>query len=174
MKENEKFQKWATDLARTKNIDTTFFGSVVLVELYKKDTEGSEGEAELIYSEEPGSVKRRNMKLGSLLYPIAKVLAVGENVSEDYKDIKVGDILMLTDSISSIQTNPEYLNILLSYKSNEVPKVAEGISKKITAFDSSWARYSYKLDKFKDTEAEDVVTLLLPLLSTFVLGKYEI
>lgn len=42
------------------------------------------------------------------IFPIAKILKIGDSVSEDYKNYKVGDIVRISDSLLKAKQNPAW------------------------------------------------------------------
>lgn len=172
-----ELKKWATDLERINLFkDLTLTGNVAVVEVYKEKTTEENNKVEIIFKESSsGKPEKRAGKLDTLIHPIAKVLALGNNVSPEFIDIKPGYILYLPDSIKNTIPNPEYINMLISAKGNEEPKIPPGMTRNVAVFDDTWGRFRFQIDKTKEMTPVDSVTFLVPLMSTMVLGyKKEI
>lgn len=177
MIDTKELKKWATDLERANLLkDLVLTGNVAVIEVYKEKTTEDNNKVEIIFRESAsGEPKKRSGKVDTLIHPIAKVLALGNSINEDYKELQPGYILYLPDTIKNTIPNPEYINMLISSKGNDEPKIPPGMTKNVAVFDDTWGRFRFQIDKLKEMTPVDSVTFLIPLMSTMVLGyKKEI
>lgn len=169
----QRFQTWKTDLSRLEEFKNfQLFGNQLVVEVYREETTEATEKVNLIVGQSKGGEPQfSSEKVGALIQPMAKVLAVGSNMQGDFSDVKVGDILYLPDSLKSVVDSPEYLVLLMGAKGNEKPNIPKGMVKTIYAFDDKWRNYRFRVDKFGESRPVDTVTFLIPAMSTMIVGK---
>lgn len=169
----QQFQIWKTDLSRVEEFKNfKVFGNSLVIEVYREETTETTEKVNLIVGQsKSGGLELKSEKIGALIQPLAKVLAVGSDMQGSFSDIKVGDILYLPDNIKSVVDNPDYLMMLMSSKSNEKVNIPKGMTKELYSFDDKWRQYRFRLSKFNDLRPVDTVTFLIPAMSTMIVGK---
>lgn len=169
----QQYQAWKTDLSRVAEFKNfKVLGNSLVIEVYREETTEATEKVNLIVGQSKGGgLELKSEKVGALIQPLAKVLAVGDNMQGDFWDIKVGDIVYLPDSLKSVVDSPDYLSLLMGSKGNEKPNIPKGMVKTLYAFDDRWRNYRFRLDKFGEMRAVDTVTFLIPAMSTMIVGK---
>lgn len=171
---SNQFQQWINDLSRIQEFNNIkIFGNQVIVEVFREETTAQNEKVTLITEQnKSGEFITKSERIGAIIQPFGKVLAVGTEMNADYRDIKVGDILLLPDYLKSMVDNPDYILALSTTRGNEEAKVPKGMTQKIYGVDmEKWRNYRFKINKFEKLKPVDTVTFLIPCMSTMILGK---
>lgn len=170
----EQLKAWKQDNSRIEEFkNIVIFGNSVVIEVFKENTTRATEKVDIITGEtEAGGFEYSSGKIGALVHPIGKVLALGTDLQSDFKSLKVGDILILPDYLKSMVDNPKYLSLLMGSRGNEIPKEAKGMNKQILGFQDVWGKLRFRVDKMADMTHKDAVTFLVPCNSMNIVGKY--
>lgn len=107
------------------------------------------------------------------IFPFAKVIKLGTSVSPDYQDLKPGDIVHLSDDLTKVQINPEW--IAWKQMQDQRPKPEVMAMSEPQPFVGNITRlreYVFLADKFnKEPEVADMFTYAAP--QNFVLGRWN-
>jgi hypothetical protein len=109
--------------------------------------------------------------LGSRLFPIAKILSVG-NLTANYSHLKPGDIVYVDDYITDAKVNEDWVD--WSLKTKDDPEYGRKIPEPplMIGVISKWEQYRYNLDKFGGRpHVKDSFTYLVP--ESFILALDE-
>jgi hypothetical protein len=166
------FKEWASDMSRAELLKGKVFpGNVAVLEVYKEDVQ-SESKADIVIGFNEGRPVTTSTKVEALIKPVAKVLAVGNDVSDAFKGLKVGSIVRIPGSVQNTIHNPEYLTLLQVQRGNQEPKLPKGMTKTTTKFSQYWREWLFQIDPFAEMTPVDSVTFLVPLSSATV-NAYE-
>lgn len=174
------FQEWKDDNSAVEAASKyEFVGSKVLIRLFyfdppKKDSSliiGGDAATGLI-GIQSDKAKDVEVRSGFKLFPIAKILAVGNGVTGEYSKLKPGDIAVVMDDIKGTHLNPKWLDYMEKGGPNARPKITSAPPPQFIGNLAQWARDIFALDKFKAKyDTEDMMTFLLP--QNFILSKYK-
>jgi hypothetical protein len=117
--------------------------------------------------------KDLSAKLKLSIFPFAKVIKLGTGVTADYTHLQPGDIVHMSDDITKVQLNPEW--IAWKQMQDQRPKPQVMADQEPQPFVGNIARlkdYVFIADKFNnEPTTEDMFTYALP--QNFVLGKWN-
>lgn len=171
---SEQLKAWKEDNSRIDEFkDIIIFGNSVVIEVFRENTTRSTERVDIITGQtEAGGFEYSSEKVGALVHPIGKVLAVGDDMQGSFKELKPMDIVILPDYLKSMVDNPKYLSLLMGSRGNEIPKEAKGMSRQVLGFQDVWGKLRFKVDKMSDMTPKDAVTFLVPCNSMNIVGKY--
>lgn len=173
MTKTQHFEDWAKDLSRAELLkDHTFFGNCAVIEIYREPTSEDNSKVDIIVNQKAnGTFEFKSQDVSYYIKPVAKVIALGNGIYEDYKSLKIGDIIAIPDGIKNVVDNPEFINLLQMTNSNSEPKLVPGMKKKLLRFATEWNKWLYKVDKLSEMTPEDALTYLIHLNSSTIVGK---
>lgn len=144
-----------------------------LVRLFNMDITGFDGFKTLEYEWSPilKNFKLKDKPALENVFPIVKILKVGEGVKSD--KYKVGDICLVpsTDVIGE-DWNPKFLHIMQFQNSqNMKPVLPEGMRQSIPNVEKNWDRYKFVRPWIPNPEPIDHLTYLIP--EPKIRGRYS-
>lgn len=145
----------------------------ILVRIFKMDISDFDNNesVELEYSTITKKIIQKRVKSDYKIYPIVKVIDVGEGFECKYK---AGDIGLVTRSeVVGQDLNPKYVDIFQYHAvKGMTPKIPDGLSKTIPNVEKNWGKYMFVRPFVATPDIEDRLTYLVP--SFALKGRYKV
>ena len=96
------------------------------------------------------------------LYPIGKIIAIGDDCKSSVKSYNVGDIVEVSDRIMGTETNPEFERWVREKNNNEVGGIVgiDGAPPMVIKTADLYMENKINLDKFRLSYSDDVILRL--------------
>jgi len=163
------FKKWLKEDHIKEYENYEILTDRVLIKLYFFNASKYEKKETKLYVDMT-SDKSIKEKVGSELFPVGKVLAVGKKSDTD---LKPGDLITVSDIMADSKLNPEWVDYRAGIK--EKPSLKHEIAQppKYIGYIRQWKDYVFLKDKINpNMDQEDAYTFLLP--ERYILTKYNI
>lgn len=108
----------------------------------------------------------------SKFFPIGKILAVGNSISDAYKKLKPGDLVCVPDLMTGSRLSDKWKEYMMMIK--EKPSMAKEVPEppRYEGYISQWKEMVFVQDKFAESaKIEDAYTFLLQ--ERYIVAKYE-
>lgn len=118
------------------------------------------------------SKKTASEEMRTTLFPIGKVLSLGNTVRDAYKKLKPGDLITVSDLMTGSGINPEWEKYHMM--ALEKPGMKERVPEppKYQGYITQWKEFVFVQDKLCGIpNIQDAYTFLLP--DRYILAKYE-
>lgn len=155
------FKKWANKKHENAYKMYNPIGPLVLIRLYLYEPPSTPKEKVILTSWEDDGTGHDTQK--AEMFPFVKVLAVGDNLPEDYSNVIPGDVLLIPDDMCGVEENPEWKE--WQFMVREKPSIKDDwpMPPRYIPSLTQWAKYLFRHDKFMSGNInDDIYTFLVP------------
>lgn len=156
------FKKWVKTDHKSEYDAYTPVGGLILIRLYLYEPPQSNIETPKLFTgfDDDGSGYDR---LKSQMYPFIKVLKIGDNMPENFKNLAEGDIYTIPDEMCGVQENESWRE--WQFMKREKPSIDEDwpMPPRYIPTLGTWGKFLFKGDKFLPGDlSKDGYTFMIP------------